>query len=86
MVTTIPGMQPGCLSGADARRLVNLQANAMAGGVGKCLRQTLPAQHAARRLVHLPAAYARAHRGHRGLLGFKHRVVGIPLSGFGFPR
>ena len=35
------GQQPGCLSGADARRLVNLQADAMAGGVGKCLRQSI---------------------------------------------
>jgi hypothetical protein len=54
------GEQPGCLSGADARRLVNLQAETMAGGVGKCLRQSCLAQNAAGCLVHLRAAYARA--------------------------
>ena len=81
MVTTMPGLQPRRLSGANPRRLVNLQSHAVAGGVRKRLGQTLPAQNAARRLVHLRAAHARSDCIHRVLLGFQHRFVGSSLLG-----
>src|SRR5208282_5682337 len=77
------GEQPGCLSGADAWRLVNLQADTVAGGVGKCLRESLPAQNAAGGLIDLAATDPRAHCGHRRFLGLEHRLVRTALRGVG---
>src|ERR1035438_5482894 len=77
------GEQPACLSSADARRLVNLQTDAMAGGVGKRLRQSCLAQHAAGCLIDLRAAYARSNRGDAGLLRLQHSLIDGALAGRG---
>ena len=75
--------KPGCLFGANSRRFMNLQADTMAGGVGKCLRVTLPAQNTPRSLVYIPAFDPGDNSSHRSLLRFKHCLVCVPLVGPG---
>src|SRR5277367_5650988 len=69
------GLQPGLLPGADAWRLVNLHADPVPGGVGKLLGQSRLAQHAAGRLIDVPADYPGAYGGDCGLLRLEHRFV-----------
>src|ERR1039458_4711999 len=65
---------------------MNLQAETMAGGVRKSLRQSCPAQYAASCLVHLRTANARSHCDHRGLLRLQYRLIGGSLTGLGLAQ
>ncbi len=53
--------QPGCLSRSNPWRLVNLQTDAVATGVGKSFCQSRLSQYAAGCFIHIPAACSSAH-------------------------
>src|SRR5690348_15413616 len=69
------GLKLILLGPAQPRRLMDFQADAVAGGMGEVPRQPGAPKGAASRLIHVAAAYASAYSLDRRLLRLPHRLV-----------